>query len=58
MHLGRDHCTGVEIDRVLRLVRQVCATVLEPGDPRVRIGRALPLGVGQLLASAGAIQAD
>ena len=58
MHLGRDHRAGIEIDRVLGLVGQMRAAVLQLGDPRVRIGRALPLRVGQLLAFAVAIQPD
>ncbi len=63
VHLGRDHRAGVEVDRVLRLVRQPRAAVLQPGDARGRIGRACPLGIGELVALAGvalagAIQPD
>jgi hypothetical protein len=58
VHLGRDHRAGVEVHRVLGLVGQTRAAVLQLGDPRVRIGRALPLRVGQPLALAPAIQPD
>ena len=56
MHLGCDHGTGVQIHRMLRLVGQMRATVLQLGDPGIRIGRALPVRIGQLLAFALAIQ--
>jgi hypothetical protein len=38
MLLSRDHRTGIEIDRGLEFVGQVCVVVLELGDPRVGIG--------------------
>ena len=58
MHLGRDHRAGVEVHRMLRLVGQMRAAVFQLGDPGIRIGRALPVRVGQLLAFAIAIQPD
>ena len=48
--LRRDDRAGVEVDRVLGLVGEAGAAVLELGDPRVRVGRRGPLGVGQALA--------
>ena len=43
---------------MLRLVGQRRAAVFQPDDPGIRVGRALPVSVGQLLAFAIAIQAD
>ncbi len=43
---------GVEVDRVLRLAGQMRRFVLHLGDPGVRVGRALPVGVRQHLAVA------
>jgi hypothetical protein len=50
--VGRHHGTGVEIDGVFRLVGQMRASVLHPGDLRVGIGPAHPVLVGELLALA------
>ena len=49
---------GVEIDRVLGLVGEMRATVLQLGDLGLWIGLAGPLLVRQLLAFAGAVDAD
>src|SRR3954454_17157231 len=40
VHLGRDHRAGVQVHRMLGLVGQMRAAILQPGDPRVRIGGA------------------
>ena len=49
---------GVEVDRMLGLVGEMRRPVLHPGDLRIRIGRARPVLVRQLLALAGAIEPD
>jgi hypothetical protein len=56
MNLGCQDRAGVEIDRVLGLVGQPGATVLKPRDPRLRIGRALPVGIRDPLAGAGPVE--
>jgi hypothetical protein len=58
MEHRRDDDAGVEIDRMLGPVRQVRATVLQLGDLGIRIGLAGPLVVRQLLALAGAVDAN
>jgi hypothetical protein len=49
VNLRREDQLAVEVDRVLGLVRQVRAAVLPLGDPRIGIGRALPVVIGDLL---------
>jgi len=56
--LGRDDGAGVEVDRVLRLVGQAGAAVLELGDPGLGVGRRSPLRVRQALARALAVEPD
>jgi hypothetical protein len=58
VHLGRDHRAGVEVQSVLGLVGEMRPAILQLGDLRVRVGRAFPVGVGQLLVLAGAVQPD
>jgi hypothetical protein len=58
MHLGRDDRPRVEVDRVLRLVGKMGAAVLQLGDPRLRVARRSPLGVGQPLALPLAVEPD
>ena len=57
MDRRRHDDAGVEIDRVLRLVSQMRRSVLHLGDPGIRVGRALPVGVRQRLALALAVEA-
>ena len=49
---------GVEIDRVLRLVGQMRRSVLHLGDPGVRVGRTLPVGVRQRARETDVIERD
>jgi len=58
MHLGGDHSAGIEVHRMFRLVGEMRAAIFQLGDPGIRIGQTLPVGIGQLLALAMAIQAD
>jgi hypothetical protein len=57
MDRRRHHDAGVEIDRALRFVGQMRRPVLHPGDLRLGVGRALPIGVRQRLALALAVEA-
>jgi len=52
----RNDRTGVEVQRMLGLVGQTRAAILQLGNPGVRIGWTLPVGVRQFLAGAGAVQ--
>ena len=56
MNVRRHHGAGVEIDGVFRLVRKPRATVLHARDPRLRIARAGPFGVADLLGLAPTIE--
>ena len=58
MDLRRDDGPGVEIDRVLGLVGQPGATILQLGDLGLWVRRREPVCVGQPLALALAIQPD
>ena len=56
MDLRRDHRAGVEIDRVLRLVGKMGATILHPGNLRLGIGGAGPFGIRGPLALARPVE--
>src|SRR4051812_6266828 len=56
--LGRDDRPGIQVDRVLRLVGETGAPVLELGDPGLGVGRRGPLGVRQPLAPPLPVEPD
>jgi hypothetical protein len=58
MECYRDDHAGVEIDYMLRLVRQVGTTVVQLGDLGLRMGFTDPLIVRQLLTLAGAVEGN
>jgi hypothetical protein len=56
MNHGRENRAAIQIDRVLGLVGEPGAPVLQPRDPGLRVDRADPVGVRDPLAGAGAIE--
>ncbi len=52
VQFSRNDRTGVEVQRMLGLVGQTRAAILQLGNPGVRIDRTLPVGVRQFLADA------
>src|SRR5947209_15316434 len=58
LQLGGNHRAGIEIHRMLRLVRQMRVAIFQLGDRGLWLSRALPVRVGQLLAFAIAVQPD
>src|SRR5436305_1065244 len=58
LQLGGNHRAGIEIHRVLRLVRPIRAAIFPLGDLGIWISRAPPLGAGHLLALAIAVQPE
>ncbi len=51
-----DHHTGMHIDDVLALVRQMRAVVFDFHNTRIRVGLAFPIGIRRLFAFTFAIE--